>query len=348
MENLTKRMLAIILALLMVAALLPVTASAEFCAIIFVETKAQYTVEELETLLPEIEMASCHHLGGGTLFEIYFDAESDEDAVAAADMLNANPIIEKAEYCKVGYPNYDPSKASFMVRFAKDFYPILEDDFVYTPELGKVFPEIEIINAEEYLGGYRIECAAETLEAVDRVYEILTSSPFVSEVRLYDKNSYDEYHPIGSFVVHIKGRHKPEELQSIFPEIEITEVQEYYGEFQYRLYINATTIKETVDAIAKVKGNPNVAYLYWTAGGGEPALGGSEMEECYYKAPDRADVTVATALSALRIAANLAEAKNGVYDYRLADAIWQFDLDGDKEITVSDALQLLRKAAGLA
>ena len=39
--------------------------------------------------------------------------------------------------------------------------------------------------------------------------------------------------------------------------------------------------------------------------------------------------------------------KNGVYDYRLADAIWQFDVDGDKVITVSDALSLLRIAAGI-
>lgn len=348
MKNLTKRMLAIILALLMVAALLPVTAAAEFCAIILLETKAQHTVAELEELLPEIEMASCHHLGGGTLFEIYFDAESDEDAAATADMLNANPIVKKAEYCKVSYPDYDPSKAAFQVDFAPEFYPYIEDDYVYTPELGKIFPEIDIIKAEEYMTGYRIECAAETLEALDRVYEILTSNPFVSEVRLCDNDSYGEYHPIGNFVVHIKGNHQPEELQALFPEIEIAEVKEINGGFQYRLYINAETIKETVEAIAKIRNNPNVAYLYWTVGGWLPAIEGCELEECYYKAPERSDVTVATALSALRIAANLADAQNGVYDYKLADAIWQYDLDGDKEITVSDALQLLRIAAKLA
>ena len=348
MKNLSKRTLAMLLTLLMAAALLPVTVSAQFCAIILLETKTQYTVEELEVLLPEIEMASCHHLGGGTLFEIYFGAESDEEAAAAANMLNANPIVKKAEYCKITYSDYDPSQAAFLVEFKDGFAPILEDDFVYTPELGKVFPEIEIINAEEYLGGYRIECAAETLEALDRVYEILTSNPFVSAVYLCDKGSYGTYHPIGGVTVHISGAHEPEELQALFPEIEIADAEDLYGEYQYKLRFNATTIKETVEAIARVKGNPNVAYLYWTAGGGGPAVGGSELEECYYKAPERSDVTVATALSALRIAANLAEAKNGVYDYKLADAIWQYDLDGDKEITVSDALRLLRIAAKLA
>ena len=348
MKNLTKRLIAIIMTVLMVAALLPVTASAEFCAIILVETKAQYTVEELETLLTEIEIASCHHLGGGTLFEIYFDAQSDEDAIVAAAALSANPIVKKAEYCKVSYPEYDPSDAVFLVEFAPEFYPYLEDDFVYTPELGKIFPEIEITNAEDYLGRYRIECAAGTLEAIDRIYEVLSSNPFVSSVCLCDKNSYGTYHPIGSFIVHIKGSHEAEELQTLLPEIEIIEAEDLYGGFQYRLSFNATTIKQTLEIIAEVKDNTNIAYLYWTAGGGDPAVGGNELEEDYYKLPERPKVTVATALSALRIAADLTEVTNGVYDYKLADAIWQFDCDGDKEITVSDALQLLRKAAGLA
>jgi len=73
-----------------------------------------------------------------------------------------------------------------------------------------------------------------------------------------------------------------------------------------------------------------------------------EVEESKFAEPEREEVTVATALSALRIAAQLTEVRNDVYDYKLADAIWQFDCDGDNAITVSDALHLLRKAAGLA
>ena len=331
--------------MLMVAALLPVTASAEFCAIILLETKAQHTVAELEELLPEIEMSSCHHLGGGTLFEIYFDADSDEDAVAAADMLNANPIVKKAEYCKVSYPDYDPSQASFEIEFVEGFFA----DYQSEVNLGKIFPEIEITNAELGGYGYRIEFPAETLEAVDKVYEILSSSPFVSEVYLCEKNKYSGFHPIGSFIIQMKGAYDAEELQALLPEIEITRARDLYEGFQYQLFINATTVKETVEAIAAIKENTNVASLNWAYPGKLlPGFAPKKLDEGSYKPSERSDVTVATALNALRIAADLTEVKNGVYDYRLADAIWQYDCDGDKEITVSDALQLLRKAAKLA
>ena len=322
----------------------------EFCAIIFVETKAQYTVEELETLLTEIEIASCHHIGGETLFEVYFDAQSDEDAIAAAEALSANPIVKKAEYCKVGNLVFDPSSAAFEVQLVDSFFPIRDDDWDdYTAELGKLFPEIEITNAFQYGGwSYRIECAAGTWEGVERIYATLQNSPFVSYVNFCEKSSYGNYRPIGRFTVHVKGSYDEESIKTLFPEIEIVEAHERYGGFQFDLYVNATTITETVEAINKVEGNPNVAYLYWTAGGGGPAVGPNEMEESYYVSYERSEATVITALSALRIAADLSEVKNDVYDYKLADAIWQYDCDGDKAITVSDALRLLRIAAKLA
>lgn len=355
MKNLTKKLIAIVMTMLMVAALLPVTASAEFCAIILLDMKQQYdTNEGLLAALPEINpeaVSGCHHCGGGTLFEVYYDVQSEEEALAVETGLRANPLVREAYYCKVCTEVFDPSSAAFEVKLVSGFHPIREGDVTdYTAELGKLFPEIEITNAFQYGSrSYRIECATGTWEGVEKVYAILQDSPFVSRVVFCQANCYDGYYrPIGSFTVQLKGSHTSEEVKALFPEIEITEAYERYGGFQFDLYVNAITITETVEAINKVKDNPNIVNMYWVSGGDEPCIAPHEMDECYYVSYERPEVTVATALSALRIAADLTEAKNGVYDYKLADAIWQFDCDGDKAITVSDALILLRKAAKLA
>ena len=356
MKNLTKRILAIVMTLITVAALFPVTASAEFCAILIVDMKQQYdTVESFMAALPEINseaVSGCHHCGGGTLFEIYYDVQSEEEATAAEAGLRANPLVREAHYCKSNHQDqvFDPSTAAFEIRLVDSFFPIRDDDWDdYTAELGKLFPEIEITNAFQYGGwSYRIECATGTWEGVERVYAILQNSPFVSRVVFCQKNSYGNYRPIGSFTVHLKGSHTSEEVKTLLSEIEIVEAYDRYEGFQFDLYVNATTITETVEAINIVKYNPNIVNMYWSAGGGGPAVAPNDMDECYYASYKRPEATVATALEALRIAADLTEVKNGFYDHNLANAIWQYDCDGDKEITVSDALRLLRKAVGLA
>ena len=99
MKKMTKKMIALFMTLLMVAAILPITASAAQCERIVVELKEPYYGENLSEILPEIEIEAAYPFIEGYAFTVYYDHASDEDAEAAAEKLASNPIVKAATYC---------------------------------------------------------------------------------------------------------------------------------------------------------------------------------------------------------------------------------------------------------
>ena len=348
MKNLTKKLLAALLTLLMVASLMPVTASADQNAIIIVELNEPYYGENLNEILPEIKMEVSYSFIDGYAFVVYYAHTSDEDAYAAAAALEANPRVKSATYCP-GNPTENTSRVRFHITISEDYFG---EDY-YTPitsvELGKLFPGRTIKRASKW--GFRsfdIYFDVSSSEEWYDIYDELKANPFIMSLHTCDIGEPNKSVTIGKVAVTTKEEHTEEEIVELYSDIGVFGTYTSYSGQYFGCYISGWTLRSTLEAVKKLKNDPDIARVVWTDDMMLPTVMPKELEESEFLAPEREEVTVSTALGALRIAAKLGEAKNGVYDYKLADAIWQYDCDGDKEITVSDALKLLRKAAGLA
>ena len=346
MKYLTKKLLALVLTMLMVAALLPVTASADQNAIIIVELNEPYYGDNLNEILPEIKMEVAYPFIDGYAFVVYYAHTSDEDAYAAAAALAANPRVKSATYCP-GNPTENTSRVRFHITISEDYFG---EDY-YTPitsvELGKLFPGRTIKRASQW--GFRnfdVYFDVGSTEEWYDIYDELKANPFIKSFHTFDMSG--KAVTIGIIALTTKAEHTEEEIIDLYSDLGAYEVVESYSAHYFKFSILDRSLRGTLEAVKTLKNDPDVANVVWTDTIRFPAVMPKELEESEFLAPEREEVTVATALGALRIAAQLGEAKNGVYDYKLADAIWQYDCDGDKEITVSDALKLLRKAAGLA
>ena len=346
MKNLTKKLIAIIMTMLMVAALLPVTASADQNAIIIVELNEPYYGENLNEILPEIKIEVAYSFIDGYAFIVYYDHTSDEDAYAAAAALAANPRVKSAAYCP-GNVTEQTSRVAFHVNINTDYfggyYGISE------PELAKLFPGVEIKKASRWsYRSYDLFFDISSTEEWYELYDELNANPFIQSVNAYDMGNAGKYITIGKVAITTKAEHTVEEIVELYSGVGVFGTYASYSGHYFGCYISGWTLRSTLEAAKKFLNDPDISRVEWSEDPARPMVVPTEVEEAKFAEPERAEVTVATALSALRIAADLSEVKNGVYDYKLADAIWQFDCDGDKEITVSDALKLLRKAAGLA
>ena len=345
MKTLTKKLIAMLMTLLMVAALLPVTASADQDAIIIVELNEPYYGENLNEILPEIKMEVSYPFIDGYAFVVYYAHTSDEDAYAAAAALAANPRVKSATYC----PGTEPEPTS---RIA--FYVSIKNEYfggyygISEAELPKLFPNIQIVRAREWFRGiYSVYFDVSSMDEVYEIYNQVKSSPFFSNAYCY-VGDMTKYVTVGELAVTMKDKYTNEELIEQLSDIGVSEIVESYSGNYFKFYINDATMSGTFEAVNKLMNRSDVAKVECREKLLLPSVMPTEVEEAKFAEPERAEVTVATALSALRIAAQLTEVRNDVYDYKLADAIWQFDCDGDKAITVSDALILLRKAAKLA
>lgn len=345
MKTLTKKLVAMLMTMIMVAALLPVTASADQNAVIIVELNEPYYGENLNEILPEIKMEVSYPFIDGYAFVVYYAHTSDEDAYAAAAALAANTRVKSAIYC----PGIDPEPTSRVA-----FYVSIKDEYfggyygISEAELAKLFPGIQIVRASKYFRGiYKVYFDVSSMEELFALYDEINASPFFSGVYCY-VGDMAEYVTVGEIAVTMKDKYSEEALVERLSDVGVSEIVESYSGNYFKFRINDATMSGTFEAVNKLVNMSDVAKVDCREKLLLPSVMPKEVEEAKLIAPERADVTVATALSALRIAADLAEAKNGVYDYKLADAIWQYDLDGDKEITVSDALRLLRIAAKLA
>ena len=345
MKNLTKKLIAIVMTMLMVAALLPVTASADQNAIIIVELNEPYYGENLNEVLPEIKMEVSYPFIDGYAFVVYYAHTSDEDAYAAAAALAANPRVKSATYC----PGIDPEPTSRVV-----FHIMIKNEYfggyygISEAELPKLFPNMQIVRASRWLRGeYSVYFDVSSMEELSALYDEIKASPFFSGVYCY-VGDMTEYVTVGEVAVTMKDKYSEEEFVEQLSDIGVSEKVESYSGNYFKIYINDATMSGTFEAVNKLVNRSDVAQVKCREKLLLPSVMPKEVEESKFAEPERSEVTVATALSALRIAAQLTEVRNDVYDYKLADAIWQFDCDGDNAITVSDALHLLRKAAGLA
>ncbi len=341
MKKMTKKMIALFMTLLMVEAMLPITASADSCIQILVELNEPYFGEDLSDLFSEIEFETGYEvLNDGLYFMLYYNTQSNDEIDVAIEKLKTNPIVKDAIYC---LPNKNFSEtARFLIYMPEDC--IKDPDYWEVLELGKYFPEIEFSKANTYgTIMYEVYCDVSTMEETFLIYDKFRESPFVTEFYYYINSNFATP---GRIQVTLKKNYTAEEIEDLFPELEITRVTNIYAT-EYYLYLKDKDLRSTLEAAKVLEENPNVVFVKYTQGTGLPCVAPEEIDESYYKPVERPEVTVETALAALRITAGLSEAKNGVYDYRLADALWQFDVDGDKVITVSDALSLLRIAAGI-
>lgn len=101
----------------------------------------------------------------------------------------------------------------------------------------------------------------------------------------------------------------------------------------FMVYLKENTKEAVVEALSKLVDNQLIAYAHQN-GIFRPAAGGGS----YYEVPD--GYTVSEALEALRIAALIVP----IVTTEQRD---KYDMNGDKTVTVLDALAILRKAAGL-
>ena len=348
MKSIVTRILAIIMMMLTVTALLPITASAAQNAIIIVELNEPYYGENLNDILPEIKMEVSYPFIDGYAFVVYYAHTSDEDAYAAAAALEANPRVKSATYCP-GNATGNTSRVRFNITISEDYFG---EDY-YTPissvELGKLFPNRVIKRASKW--GFRnfdIYFDVSSAEEWYAIYDELKANPFIQSFHTFDMGDPNRAITIGEVAVTTKAEHTEEEIIGLYSDLGAYKVIESYSAHYFKFDICDRSLRGSLEAVKKLKNDPDVANVVWTDTLGFPTVMPKELEESEFLAPERPEVTVATALSALRIAAQLTEVRNDIYDYKLADAIWQYDCDGDKEITVSDALSLLRKAAGLA
>jgi len=346
MKKMTNKMIALFMTLLMVAAMLPITASADNCYMALVELNEPYFGENLSEIFPEVEIeVGFPVLYDGSWFILYYNAFSVEDAEAIAEKLKINPFVKNLIYAGESQGQEPVDTAGFLVTLTPLCVEDTECD--YTVNIAKLFPEIPFSKVEKYAPlVYNVYCDVNVMEEAYLIYDELMASPFVSELYYY-YNKYNNIAAIGSLDVTLKNTYTADEVKSLFPELEIVGVSNIYAT-QYRLIFREKTLRMTFEAGRILEESPYVVEVKYGSGITLPAVAPEEIDESYYKPVERSEVTVETALAALRITAGLSEVKNGVYDFRLADAIWQYDCDGDKVITVTDALFLLRTAAGLA
>jgi len=346
MKKMTKKMIALFMTLLMVAAMLPITASAKEYALIIIELNEPYFGDNVTEILPEVEIITAFpYIYDGINFVLYYEYESDEDAYAAAEKLKSNPLVKNATY----FPDTmsdNVRQAKFSVVVPNTYYG---NDFYNTPanvDFGKLLPNANITKVYMWSRmSYDIYFDVTSLEEACEIYDKIKMVPFFSYVTFWHGEGEVT---LGEIEVTLKEKYSNDEVIELFPEIEIKKVIHQNAGYVYTLELAVSTLSETLESVQKLKDNPNVVRLKYSEKPLRFTALPTELEEANYKAPALPEVTVETALAALRITAGLSEVKNGVYDYRLADAIWQYDCDGDKVITVTDALSLLRTAAGLA
>ena len=344
MKNATKKIIAILMIVLMVAAILPITASAAQYARIVVELNEPYYGDNLAEILPEIKIESADCFNDGYAFTVYYDHASDEDAEAAAEKLKANPLVKSATYCP-----YNESGT-----YSLHHFEIVLTDELFSPDpyipanLGKIFPDIDIVDAKKWSKKiYDIYLDATSVEEASALYNKIQANPFVKNVYCYLTGTGGGYVTVGTVSIRATQKYTDEEIADLLSETGVDALCYSNEGIYFCFFVKDFTVKGTLETAEKLKLNPNVAAVGYTNELIGPTVIPSDVKEIRYKAPEKPEVTVETALAALRITAGLSEVKNGVYDYRLADAIWQFDVDGDKVITVSDALSLLRIAAGI-
>ena len=343
MKNATKKVLAILMTLLMAVAMLPITASAIDCAEIILELKEPYYGENLSEILPEIKIEQAFDfLEDGQHFIIYYNAEAEEDADDIINKLLANPLVKNA-YSVYKIPEEPMTNVMFRVKL-----PTSYDGEGYYVELGKLLSGVTPSKVEALSRWtYDIYFDVESFSEIELIYNTLRANPFFSFIYPYVTNP-DRYVTVGGLKTTTNKTYTVDEVKELLPEVEISEVRELYGGLNFYVILKDKTLSATLNAAEKLNDNPNVVKVECTdTDDGYAAVLPKVLEKNIYIAPEKTEVTVETALAALRITAGLSEVKNGVYDYRLADAIWQYDCDGDKVITVSDALSLLRIAAGI-
>ncbi len=345
MKKMTKKMIALFMTLLMVAAMLPITASAMQYARIVVELKEPYYGENLAEILPEIEIEAAYPFIEGYAFTVYFDHASDEDAEAAAEKLASNPIVKSATYCPYNETE-TYSLLKFEIKLADGFFA--PDPYV-PADLGKIFSDIKIVDAKMWSkSNFDIYTDVTSVEEASILYDKIQANPFVKSAYFYLSGTDRGFITVGTVSVKTTQKYTEEEVTALLSETGIGTLYNSYEGFQFMFLVKDATLKGTLETVEKLKQHPNVAEVGYTDDFISPAVMPSQVKTERYQTPEKPEVTVETALAALRITAGLSEVKNGVYDYRLADAIWQYDCDGDKVITVTDALSLLRIAAGIA
>ena len=335
MKNMTKKMIALFMTLLMVAAMLPITASAGQYARIVVELKEPYYGENLAELFPEIRIVSAYPFTpDGLNFTLYCAVSMQEEAVIISESLKANPIVSKASAC--WETDAEQSKDLKLIRF-EICLDKTKDYGAYTADLTELFPDIEILKAGYYNRyDYTIFCNVSSDEEAYEIYDILAKNPDVEFLAYWDESA-----PIMTerIIVTVKNTSTPEDVAKLFNKAKIGKVHDVNNGKVFYVYLKDNSLRTFMEAYNEANENLdilNVSYEHY----GLPMVMFQEMDSFSF-------ITVETALQALRIAAGLDKVDFN-NEKEFTDAIWQYDCDGDKVITVTDALSLLRMAAGLA
>ncbi len=342
MKKMTKKMIALFMTLLTVAAMLPITASAAQYARIVVELNEPYYGENLAEILPEIEIEAAYPFIEGYAFTVYYDHASDEDAYEAAEKLKANPLVKSAVYCPYEEENVTRAKFSF----ALNSYEKVGGNVRFA-DLAELFPTLNIVKAESFVNNrsYRIYFDVSSREEVCKIFDEILSSPFVSSAFYWHEDQNEV--SVGRVKVTLRGKRSEDEVKDLFSEMNI-EAVDFCNDFTYYLHLEEKTLEATLEAVDMLKNNDNVVAISYSMGFLHPAVMPKQLEEYYYNKDVRAEVTVETALQALRIASGITDLNFELLNDRLREAFWLYDVDIDGRITVADALSLLRTAAGLA
>lgn len=181
----------------------------------------------------------------------------------------------------------------------------------------------------------------------------------------------------GELVVELLEKLGDRKLEEVLPEIEIAS---YYDIVQtvvdndaakgrtpnpivlercgklFRIYLAENTKEAVIAALDALTDNENILYaeansIFPAASVGTTPIGGNtpffpgvsngdgfEAGVPHYDVPE--DYTITEALAALRVAAGLVSATT-------SDVVDKYDMDGDRRVSVGDALAILRKVAGL-
>ena len=328
--------------LLMVAAILPITASAAQYARIVVELNEPYYGDNLAEILPEIKIEAAYPFIDGYAFTVYYDAKSDEDGFAAAEKLKDNPLVKAATYCPD--QEVDAKRVRFTVTVPSDSGRV---GFRRYADLAELLPNIKISKAEAMMSTncYYIYCDVETREEICLIYDELIANPDIYEVYYWcgEENEVS----VGRVKVTLRGSYLQEEVTELFPELEIESVNSAGANNTYYLMLKEKTLKETLEAVDLLKANDNALRVGYSMEWLHPTVMPNELEEYYYNKDIRAEITVETALQALRIAAGITVINMEVINDDIRETFWLYDVDIDDRITVSDALSLLRIAAGI-
>lgn len=195
----------------------------------------------------------------------------------------------------------------------------------------------------------------------------------VFEKICYPKGDYET----GELVVELLENLGDRKLEEVLPEIEIAS---YYDIVQtvvdndavkgrtpnpivlercgklFRIYLAENTKEAVIAALDALTDNENILYAEANSkipaaslgvtpiGGNTPFFPGVSNGDGFgvgvphYDVPE--DYTITEALAALRVAAGLVPATT-------SDVVDKYDMDGDRRVSVGDALAILRKVAGL-